>query len=80
MGRRAGISRKEAARVSSGILTDHPEYRAGETGSYFYGEYYYQFFVRGPGDYQFHLRLKIVGNEDTIYDLEGRKRWSGKAY
>ena len=74
MGRSPRIGKKEAARVSSGILTDHPEYQAGETRSYFYGEYYYQFAVRGPGDYQFNMRLKIVGNEDAIYDLEGREK------
>ena len=69
MGRRAGIGR-EAARVSSGILTDHPEYRAGEIYSYFYGEYYYQFEVNGPGEYRFIKKVEIVGNEYYIDELE----------
>ena len=71
MSRSSRIGKKEAARVSSGILTDHPEYQAGEMHSYFYGDYYYQFRVRDSGDYQFSMRLKIVGNEDRIDDLEG---------
>ena len=70
MGRSARIGKKEAARVSSGILTDHPEYQAGETHSYFYGDYYYQFTVSGPGEYQFIKRVKIIGNEEYIDDLE----------
>lgn len=70
MGRSPRIGKKEAARVSSGILTDHPEYQAGETRSYFHGEHYYIFNVNGPGDYQFTARVKIVGNEDYINELE----------
>lgn len=70
MGRSARIGKKESARVSSGILTDHPEYQAGETRSYFHGEHYYIFNVNGPGDYQFTARIKIVGNEDYINELE----------
>lgn len=64
------IGKKEAARVSSGILTDHPEYQTGEKHGYYYGSYYYQFGVRGPGDYQFTKKVKIVGNEEYIDDLE----------
>ena len=74
MGRRARIGRKEAARVSSGILTDHPEYRAGEIYSYFYGEYYYQFEVNGPGEYRFTMRMKIAGNEAVIDRMEADRR------
>ena len=65
------IGKKEAARVSSGILTDHPEYQEGETHGYFYGDKYYRFYVKGAGDYHFIKHLKIVGNENLIDELEG---------
>ena len=70
MGRSPKIGKKEAARVSSGILTDHPEYQTGENHGYFFGEHYFRFNVNGPGDYQFTMRIKIVGNEDRINALE----------
>lgn len=74
MGRSPRIGKKEAARVSSGILTDHPEYQAGETHGYFYGDKYYRFNVRGAGDYHFIKHLRIVGNEDIIDELEGTSK------
>lgn len=54
------ISRKEWNRVSSGILTDHPNLQPGSTRYFYqYGNYTYKFSVNGPGDYNFHGRKKI---------------------
>ena len=55
----ARMSRKEARRVSSGILTDHPNLRPGSSHTYQYGDYSYRFRVNGPGDYLFYSREKI---------------------
>ena len=56
----AKMSKKEAHRVSSGILTDHPTWKPGELHSYFFDSYYYTFTVKGPGEYKFSRRLKIM--------------------
>lgn len=61
-----GMSKAERRRVSSGILTDHPDLNPGEKSDYFFGSYYYQFTVKGPGDYYFTQRVRIVGNESYI--------------
>jgi len=53
------MGKKEAARVSSGILTDHPKLKAGESYSYCYGKYHYKFTVNGPGDYNFYVRTRL---------------------
>lgn len=54
------IGRVERRRVSSGILTDHPDLSVGpELYSYHFGNYVYRFRVKGPGDYSFHGRKKI---------------------
>ena len=54
------MSKKEAARVSSGILTDHPDLKPGpESHTYFYGKYGYNFSVNGPGDYLFRGRFRL---------------------
>lgn len=60
------MSRKEFNRVSSGILTDHPNLKPGERGSYFHGSHFYQFIVKAPGSYRFTMRTPIVGNETYI--------------
>jgi hypothetical protein len=64
------MSSKEKARVSSEILTWHPEYKAGETRSHFHKDHYYQFEVKGPGEYRFSLKMRIAGNERRIDELE----------
>lgn len=54
------MTKKEAARVSSGILTDHPNLKPGpESHTYFYGKYGYNFSVNGPGDYHFRGRFRL---------------------
>ena len=60
------MSKKEIARVSSGILTDHPQLKPGDVSSYLHGKYFYKFTVKGPGDYRFTKRMPIVGNETYI--------------
>ncbi len=65
------MSKAEAARVSSGILTDHPRLEAGTVHSYFYGGTYYRFEVKGPGDYRFIQSMPILGNEKKIAAMEG---------
>ena len=67
--KRPGLSRKEKARVSSGILTDHPKLKPGESSYYFYGKNFYGFTVKGPGEYSFTRRIPIVGNEAAIEQL-----------
>ena len=58
--KRAKMGWKEKARVSSGILTDHPKLKPGTRKyRYQYGDYSYWFSVNGPGDYNFHRRNKI---------------------
>ena len=56
---KARMSRKEKARVSSGILTDHPKLKPGEIKIYDYGTYQYRIFVKGPGEYDFISRIKL---------------------
>lgn len=68
-----GMSKAERRRVSSGILTDHPNLQSGEKSDYFFGQYYYQFTVNSPGSYRFTARMPIVGNE-AIIDLIRKKR------
>ena len=50
------LGAKERARVSSGILTDHPNLKPGDWMSYEYGRYSYYFKVIEPGTYEFHSR------------------------
>lgn len=64
------MSRAEKRRVSSGILTDHPNLKPGEEADYFYGRYYYRFTVEGPGEYFFTFRMKIAGNEEYINEIQ----------
>lgn len=66
---KAKMGRKEFERVSSGILTDHPKLRPGESSYYFYGKNFYSFTVKGPGEYRFIRKMPIVGNEAAIKQL-----------
>lgn len=68
-----GMSNTERLRVSSGILTDHPNLQPGEISDYFFDRYYYQFAVRGPGSYHFTARIPIVGNEAYIELIRGKR-------
>ena len=69
------MSKAERRRVSSGILTDHPNLQPGDRADYFFDKHYYQFTVKGPGDYYFTERIQIVGNESYI----DKVRWRGKS-
>lgn len=62
----AKMSYEERDRVSSEILTWHPNYEIGSSHAFFHGDYYYEFEVVMPGSYDFRLKMKIVGNEDII--------------
>ena len=53
------MTRKEFNRVSSGILTDHPNWRPGALQVYEYGSYSYRVIVNGPGEYSFLTRTKL---------------------
>ena len=54
------LAKKEHARVTSGILTDHPRLEADGTHRiYEYGNYQYEYSVNGPGEYIFYKRKKI---------------------
>ena len=54
------MGKREAARVSSGILTDHPKLKPGtKRYTYCYGKYCYSFSVKGPGEYRFHDRTLL---------------------
>lgn len=64
------MSNTERHRVSSGILTDHPNLKPGDVRGYFYGQYYYRFSVDGPGEYNFHQRIRIEGNKAYIDRIE----------
>lgn len=69
------MSKTERRRVSSGILTDYPNLKQGDKADYFFGNYYYRFTVKGPGDYNFTERIRIIGNESYI----DKVRWRGKS-
>ncbi|MBM6871220.1 hypothetical protein [Pseudoflavonifractor phocaeensis] len=66
------MSKVERRRVSSGILTDHPNLKAGDRSDYFFGSHYYQFSVNGPGSYRFTMRIPIAGNEAYINKVRWR--------
>ena len=53
------MGKRETARVSSGILTDHPKLKPGERRIYEYGTHRYFFVVNGPGEYSFLSKTKL---------------------
>lgn len=53
------MSIREVKIVSSGILTDHPDYAIGSTHAYEYGSHFYCFDVNGYGDYSFKCKMTI---------------------
>lgn len=53
------MSKREVRRVSSGILTDHPDYESGSVHGYYHGIHYYSFEVIGPGEYHFTKKIPI---------------------
>ena len=67
------MSKAERRKVSSGILTDHPNLKQGEKSGYFFDKYYYGFVVNAPGSYHFIQRIPIVGNEKMLRKLSGEK-------
>lgn len=60
------MGKKEIERVSSAILTDHPNYDSSKIYDYEYGAHFYQFFVKGKGNYKFTYKIKLEGNQDII--------------
>lgn len=65
MPRTVRMSKVEKRRVSSGILTDHPNYEKDSAQTYEYGDYFYAFTVRGYGDYEFLAKLKISDKNES---------------
>ena len=62
--RKPRMSKAEIKRVSSGILTDHPNLKNdGKSYDYFYGNSYYVFNVIEPGTYNFEHKLAIGNNQ-----------------
>ncbi len=56
---KAKMSKAEIKRVSSGILTDHPNYKKDSTHVYEFGGHSYGFIVNGYGDYTFFAKITI---------------------
>ncbi len=76
--KKAKITKSEINKVSSGILTDHPNLKAdGTRYTYEYGNKFYIFSVRAPGSYNFHNSLTITPENKTIID-NMRKILNGK--
>lgn len=60
------MGKAERKRISAEIVTWHPNYKSGSSHCGSYGDYFYGFNVIMPGTYNFTLKMKIEGNEDTI--------------
>ncbi|MCM1335657.1 MAG: phage portal protein [Bacteroides sp.] len=55
------MSKKELNRVSSAIITDHPELKSGERIAYEYESYFYiATSLSQPGDYYFSAKIKLT--------------------
>ena len=64
------IGIKEYERLSHQIATDFPDLKAdGEIHNYENRNHFYRFSVNGLGNYSYHLKIKIVGNEDYINSI-----------
>ena len=69
----AKVPKRERKRVEHSIMTDFPKSKTGDMKYYEHDKHFYIFSVKSPGDYSFHFRIKIEGNEDMIADLRRRK-------
>lgn len=66
----AKVSKKERVRLSHQIHTDFPKLKAGNTTyPYENRNHFYVFSVNSPGDYNFHVKIKIDGNEEKIANI-----------
>ena len=64
------IGKKERERLSHQIATDFPNLKPdGEIHNYENRNHFYRFSVNGLGNYSYHLKIKIVGNEDYINSI-----------
>jgi len=61
------IGKAEYKRLSSQILTDFPKLKPGSTiYNYCNRNYFYRFSVNEPGNYTFHMKLPLQGNQAYI--------------
>ena len=61
------IGKKERERLSHQIATDFPNLKPdGKIHNYENRNHFYRFSVNSLGDYSYHLKIKITGNEDYI--------------
>lgn len=61
------IGKKERERLRHQIATDFPNLKPdGEIHNYENRNHFYRFSVNSLGDYSYHLKIKITGNEDYI--------------
>jgi len=65
----AKVPKRERKRVEHSIMTDFPKLKQGDTKCYEHGNHFYVFSVNSPVNYSFHIRMKIIGNEDKIAEL-----------
>ena len=64
------IGKKERERLSHQIATDFPNLKAdGKMYNYENRNHFYRFTVNDFGNYSFHEKIKIVGNEDYINNI-----------
>jgi hypothetical protein len=63
------IGKKERERLSHQIATDFPNLKPGQEMNYENRNHFYRFTVNGLGNYSYHLKIKIVGNEDYINSI-----------
>lgn len=66
-GKSLKIGKKERVRLSHQILTDFPTLKEGPRQyPYENRNHFYLFSVNGPGEYSFHRKIRIEGNEEFI--------------
>lgn len=65
---KAKLSKEERWRVSSGITTDHPNYKLYSHHVYDYGDYSYFFQVLEHKEYQFIYKMKICPGNNEEYE------------
>lgn len=69
----AKMSAREKHFVSSAIHTNHPEYKAGSSQVFEYGDYFYKFKVIEPGKYDFDIKLKLCSHNRKL--INEFRRW-----
>ena len=64
------IGKREKIRLSHQIATEFPNLKAdGKVHNYSNRNHFYRFSVNVFGSYNFHYKIKIVGNEDFIKQI-----------